>query len=116
MKITVAKETIATTTSTGKLLYTLMSAIAQFEWDVIADRTREGLNATRARGRTGGRPRANSESVKKAVRLLIRNGIYSVPARRLSIQSGGGRHLCGSVKPTETIKRFYNKTSATILS
>jgi len=63
------KEAIDTNTSTGKLLFTLMSAIAQFERDVIADRTREGLNAARARGRVGGRPRANSDSVKKAVKL-----------------------------------------------
>ena len=38
------KEQIDTSTSTGKLLFTLMSAIAQFERDVIADRTREGLH------------------------------------------------------------------------
>jgi DNA invertase Pin-like site-specific DNA recombinase len=63
------KEAIDTSTSTGKLLFTLMSAIAQFERDVIADRTREGLNSARARGRTGGRPRANGDSVKKAVKL-----------------------------------------------
>lgn len=48
------KGNIDTSTSTGKLLFTLMSAIAQFERDVIADRTREGLKAARARGRTGG--------------------------------------------------------------
>jgi DNA invertase Pin-like site-specific DNA recombinase len=63
------KESIDTNTSTGKLLFTLMSAIAQFERDVIADRTREGLNAARARGRTGGRPKMNADSVKKAVKL-----------------------------------------------
>ena len=63
------KEAIDTNTSTGKLLFTLMSAIAQFERDVIADRTREGLKAARARGRTGGRPKANEDQVKKAVRL-----------------------------------------------
>lgn len=63
------KESIDTSTSTGKLLFTLMSAIAQFERDVIADRTREGLRAARARGRTGGRPRTNSDAVKKAVKL-----------------------------------------------
>jgi DNA invertase Pin-like site-specific DNA recombinase len=63
------KESIDTNTSTGKLLFTLMSAIAQFERDVIADRTREGLNAARARGRVGGRPRTNGESVRKAVKL-----------------------------------------------
>ena len=63
------KEAIDTNTSTGKLLFTLMSAIAQFERDTIADRTRDGLRSARARGRVGGRPRINSDSVKKAVKL-----------------------------------------------
>lgn len=63
------KESIDTTTSTGKLLFTLMSAIAQFERDVIADRTREGLNSARARGRKGGRPRMDSEKLRKAIKL-----------------------------------------------
>ena len=43
------KENIDTTTATGKLLFTLISAISQFERDCIADRTREGLSAARAR-------------------------------------------------------------------
>ena len=63
------KESIDTSTSTGKLLFTLMSAIAQFERDVIADRTREGLRSARARGRKGGRPKTDAEAVKKAVKL-----------------------------------------------
>jgi DNA invertase Pin-like site-specific DNA recombinase len=63
------KESIDTTTSTGKLLFTLISAIAQFERDVIADRTREGLAAARARGRKGGRPRTSDSAVSKAIRL-----------------------------------------------
>ncbi len=71
------KESIDTSTSTGKLLFTLMSAIAQFERDVIADRTREGLNAARARGRKGGRPKINSDAVKKAIKLY-NTGEYSI--------------------------------------
>ncbi len=71
------KESIDTSTSTGKLLFTLMSAIAQFERDVIADRTREGLNAARARGRKGGRPRINPDAVKKAIKLY-NTGEYSI--------------------------------------
>ncbi len=70
------KESIKTTTSTGKLLFTLMSALAQFERDVIADRTREGLASARARGRKGGRPSADSEAVRKAVRLY-KTGEYT---------------------------------------
>ena len=63
------KESIDTTTSTGKLLFTLMSALAQFERDVLADRTREGLAAARARGRKGGRPQIDNDSIRKAVKL-----------------------------------------------
>lgn len=63
------KEAIDTSTPTGKLLFTLMSALAQFERDVIAERTREGLKAARARGRQGGRPRCDSRKVQQAVKL-----------------------------------------------
>lgn len=71
------KESIDTSTSTGKLLFTLMSAIAQFERDVIADRTREGLRAARSRGRCGGRPKVDADAVKKAVKLYKTNQ-YSI--------------------------------------
>jgi DNA invertase Pin-like site-specific DNA recombinase len=63
------KESIDTNTPTGKLLFTLMSAIAQFERDCISDRTIEGLKAARARGRVGGRPRIAGEPIKRAVKL-----------------------------------------------
>ena len=61
----------------GKLLFTLMSAIAQFERDTIADRTCEGLRSARARGRTGGRPTTDPEKVRQAVKLY-RTGQYSI--------------------------------------
>jgi len=67
------KENIDTTSSTGKLVYTIMSAIAQFERDIIADRTCEGLKSARARGRSGGRPTVSSEKVKQAVKLYGTN-------------------------------------------
>ncbi len=63
------KEQIDTSTSTGKLLFTIMSALAQFERDVIADRTREGLKAARARGHFGGRPKTDSKKLAQAVKL-----------------------------------------------
>lgn len=63
------KESIDTSTSTGKLLFTLMSAIAQFERDTIADRTCEGLHAARDRGRMGGRPQTDPEKIKKAIKF-----------------------------------------------
>jgi len=52
------KEHIDTTTPTGKLMFHIMGAMAEFERDVISERTQAGLEAARARGRHGGRPKA----------------------------------------------------------
>ena len=52
------KENIDTTTSTGKLMFHIIGAMAEFERDVISERTQAGLDAARARGRRGGRPKA----------------------------------------------------------
>ena len=51
------QENIDTTTSGGKLIFHIFSALAEFERDVIRERTKAGLQAARARGRLGGRPR-----------------------------------------------------------
>ncbi len=50
-------EQIDTTTSGGKLIFHVFGALAEFERDIIKERTQAGLNAARARGRTGGRPK-----------------------------------------------------------
>ncbi|GCE32189.1 resolvase [Dictyobacter alpinus] len=52
------KENIDTTTPTGKLMFHIIAAMAEFERDVIRERTMAGLEAARARGRKGGRPKA----------------------------------------------------------
>lgn len=59
------KENLDTTTATGKLMLTMLSALSQFERDILAERTAEGLKAARARGRKGGRPKAANENVKR---------------------------------------------------
>ena len=71
------KETIDTTSSTGRLLFTILSSLAQFERDVLVERTNEGLAAARARGRTGGRPGSNKKAIQKALALYDTNQ-YSV--------------------------------------
>jgi DNA invertase Pin-like site-specific DNA recombinase len=50
------QENIDTTTSGGKLIFHMFSALAEFERDLIRERTQAGLKAARARGRLGGRP------------------------------------------------------------
>jgi DNA invertase Pin-like site-specific DNA recombinase len=54
-------ENIDTTTPTGKLMFHIMAAMAEFERNVIRERTMAGLEAARARGRVGGRPKATDK-------------------------------------------------------
>ena len=63
------KESIDTKTPTGRLILTFISALSQFERDLIVQRTKEGLEAARARGRGGGRPKKDPEVLKLAVSM-----------------------------------------------
>lgn len=58
-----------TTTPQGKLMFTIISGLSQFERDLISQRTKEGLKSARARGRKGGRPSKNSNDIQKALKL-----------------------------------------------
>src|SRR3989440_6392590 len=51
-------ESIDTTTSGGKLIFHIFGALAEFERNLIKERTQAGLQAARARGRKGGRPKS----------------------------------------------------------
>lgn len=60
-----------TTTAHGRLLFTMMAGLAQFERDLISERTRESLRAKKAVGIKLGRPRVDDEALEKAVRLYM---------------------------------------------
>ena len=60
---------IKSTTPTGKLLFTFIAGISQFERDMIHERTMEGLNAARKRGRLGGRPKIPKDDVEAALKM-----------------------------------------------
>ncbi|HIO03676.1 MAG TPA: recombinase family protein [Alphaproteobacteria bacterium] len=64
-------ESIDTPSSGGRLVFHIFGALAEFEHDLIRERTKAGLQAARARGRKGGRRPAMSESaIKKAAAML----------------------------------------------
>ena len=62
-------ENIDTTTSGGKLIFHVFGALAEFERDLIRERTQAGLQAARARGRFGGRPRVAALNSPKKVAM-----------------------------------------------
>tara|TARA_Y100001938_G_C7761173_1_gene268642 strand:+ start:35 stop:442 length:408 start_codon:yes stop_codon:yes gene_type:complete len=69
-------ESIDTTSSGGRLVFHIFGALAEFERDLIRERTMAGLQAARARGRKGGRKPAMSETdIKKAAAMLSDPGI-----------------------------------------
>src|ERR671914_317820 len=63
------QESIDTTTSGGKLIFHIFGALAEFERDIIRERTQAGLQAARARGRKGGRPKAKALNTPKKITL-----------------------------------------------
>jgi len=72
-------EDIDTTTSAGRLIFHVFASIAQFERERISERTREGLEAAKRRGRVGGRPPALTPAQRNEVRRMRDN-----EGRRLS--------------------------------
>ncbi len=82
-------EAIDTTTAGGRLVFQIFGALAEFERGVIRERTRAGLNAARARGRTGGRPpKLNADDLKAAKAMLADPEInVEEIARRLGVSA-----------------------------
>ncbi|TNC49643.1 recombinase family protein [Rubellimicrobium rubrum] len=71
--LTGAGAQIDTTTANGRLFFGVFAAFAEFERELIAERTRAGLAAARARGRKGGRPRKMDRATLKAAQALLAN-------------------------------------------
>jgi len=63
-------EDIDTTTPAGRLVFHVFASIAQFERERISERTKEGIEATKKRGRVGGRPPVLSAAQKTEVRRM----------------------------------------------
>lgn len=89
-------ESIDTATATGKLLFHIVAAFAQFERDNMIENTRAGLDAARARGKNGGRPKALDEKKAAMARELRKD-----PGRTV-------KEICEVLKISRAT--FYNYT------
>ena len=71
-------EHIDTTTPGGKLVFHIFAAVAEFERDLIRERTNAGLQSARDRGLIGGRPRALSDDLLAQIMAQLTNPKISV--------------------------------------
>ena len=80
-------EKIDTTTATGELTFHIFAALAQFERQLIRERTQAGLEAARARGRKGGRPKKLKSADVTAIKTLVKAGelTFEQIAERFSV-------------------------------
>jgi DNA invertase Pin-like site-specific DNA recombinase len=72
-------ENIDTTTSGGKLIFHIFGALAEFERNLIRERTQAGLTAARIRGKTGGRPKALTDRQISIAQSLYADRKTSIP-------------------------------------
>ena len=93
------QEAIDTTTPGGKLVFHVVAALAEFERDLVRERTDAGLAAARARGRQGSRPSVLTGQKLRVARELYASGRYTVAAiaKTLGVSRASVyRHLAGT--------------------
>lgn len=83
-------ENMDTTTPGGVLIFNVFAAMAQFERDLIRERTNAGLQAARARGHMGGRPSKLNDGERARIRELYQGGTLTV--REIAKQYGVARN------------------------
>lgn len=74
------REDIDTTTPLGRMFYAICSIFAQFERDLISDRTKTGLAAAKAAGRRGGRPKAMDANMRNTIEQKLVGTNLSISA------------------------------------
>ncbi len=72
------QEKIDTTSTSGKLIFHIFAALAEFEREIISERTKAGLKAARARGRFGGRPKKLNEQQTQMVKKMWRDHAITI--------------------------------------
>lgn len=76
VNLNVIEQSIDTSTAEGKLFFTIISAMAEFERSLISARTKDGLEAARARGRKGGRKPVMTKAKQETAKAMYSSGRY----------------------------------------
>lgn len=100
-------ENIDTTTSGGRLIFHVFGALAEFERELIRERTKAGLAAARARGRLGGRPR--TEALDNPRKIAIAQALYQDKTNSIA-------DICQTLKVSRSTLYRYVRSSPRILA
>ncbi len=79
------EEKIDTSSAAGELVFHVFGAIAHFERRLISERTRDGMNAARKRGKNPGRPKLNEDTVSTLQKLIEAGMTPGMAAKQLGI-------------------------------
>jgi DNA invertase Pin-like site-specific DNA recombinase len=88
--------------SGGKLIFHIFGALAEFERNLIRERTQAGLSSARERGRIGGRPKALTGR-----RLSIAQSLYDDPKKSIA-------EICRTLKSSKVTLYRYRNTKESI--
>lgn len=114
-------EKIETTSAAGKLVFHVFAALAEFERNLIRERTRAGLDAARARGRSGGRkPKLDARQISEIKRLMSDPTIpvgqiaerYKVSRTTIYKVAPRGGVLVGDSQPSTSGKKSHGQDIA----
>ena len=99
-------ERIETSSASGKLIFHVFAALAEFERNLIRERTKAGLAAARVRGRVGGRkPKLDAKQIRQITTLLRdRNASVTELAKDYGVSRTTIYKHCGVVPPSELIE------------
>lgn len=96
IQIVSLQENIDTTTTTGKLFFQIFGALAEFERNVIIERTRAGLDAAKSLGKIGGRRPVLTAEKKQVLSLLLeKSADYHAHARAIGVSERTVRRYVG---------------------
>lgn len=87
-----------TTTPTGKAMFGMLAVFAEFERDIIQQRTLAGLEAARKRGKTGGRPKVNDKTKQRVMALYQANESATDIAKEYGISRATVYNIINEIK------------------
>ena len=92
------EEKLDTSTAAGELVFHVFGAIAHFERRLISERTRDGMEAARKRGKKPGRPKLDNETVLSAQKLIEAGLSPSQAAKQLGIGRSTAYRIAGAAR------------------